>query len=360
MVINNLQYGGGNSKNRIPLNNGKRDSRFELIRIVAMSLIIIHHFIVHSITKETLSPIIFNLVNPYFYTGVNIFFLISGWFLINFSFKRCISFILLILFYDLINCLLCVSCDVPISHSLITDIILFPISRSSYWFIKVYLFLMLTAPLINEGLKKLTLKQLRIIVLCLTFATLYSCNLGENITNEKGHSYFQAFYLYIVGYYIHSDKSLYDKLNKTFCLIGYFLLLCLSSLLIIYTPFYMVGRYNSFALIGSATLLFIFLSKIKLKNNYFINVLGASSLGCYLLQDGIFGKKFFYSYLHNFITSEHSIISIIILLLVIFIIFWLISIAINPLIKNISNLIASILIDNKYFKSFKQKIWQKL
>ena len=67
----------------------KRDSNFELLRIICMVLIVIHHFSVHGgYFTETQGTLPFNATLIDLFAmggrlGVNIFVLISGYFLIN-------------------------------------------------------------------------------------------------------------------------------------------------------------------------------------------------------------------------------------------------------------------------------------
>lgn len=67
-----------------------RQSNFELLRIVCMILIIAHHFSVHSIIPENISRLnrfIFDVFAIGGKVAVNVFVLISGYFMVKSKFK---------------------------------------------------------------------------------------------------------------------------------------------------------------------------------------------------------------------------------------------------------------------------------
>lgn len=299
-----------------------------------MSLIMIHHFLCHGITIAEFPPNYYNLINPYFYTGVNIFFVISGWFLIRFSLKKLFSFITLVFLFCILNYILSYFAGEIISIKEIIKIILWPISNSPYWFLQVYLFLMLTAPIVNKGLQNLSLNQLRLTMALMTIGTIYSCCLGGNISNT-GYCFLQGLYMYCIGYYIKTDKKFYNRIKPLWCYLGYFLLICIGSILTINSVYFPCNQYDSFSLIGASVLLVIALSKLNFKNK-FINILGGASLGCYMLQDGSFGNSVVYPFLHNTWINGVSPTSIIFTFLLIFVLLWIVAIIITPLFKSVS------------------------
>lgn len=105
-------------KESIHLNNStpvRRNSSIELLRIVLMLLIVVHHGIVHGLGLTALSPkfnsvLLFNpenspiilLVNALCIVGVNCFILISGYYGIRFSKKKLWYLISILLFYSIV------------------------------------------------------------------------------------------------------------------------------------------------------------------------------------------------------------------------------------------------------------------
>ena len=332
----------------------ERNSSFELIRIVAMSLIIIHHFLYHGITAEEIGSVNYNLINPYFYTGVNIFFLISGWFLIRFSFRKLFSFILLVLSYCLFNYALCIIWSVPVDSQEILFCFLWPVSNSPYWFLQAYLFIMLLAPIVNKGLQSLSLNQLRVCILLLTIGTVYSCDLGGNMSN-KAHSFLQGLYLYCVGYYLHCDRKLYEMLKPLWCFIGYFVLLAIGSILNIKSVYFPCNQYNSFSLVGSSVLLVVALSKLNFRSS-FINLIGGASLGCYMLQDGTFGNNIIYPFLRELWAYRDNYFTIIWEFALIFVGLWIAAFILNPVFKSIASKGAKVLSNIKIIRKLSYRM----
>ena len=308
-----------------------RQSNMELLRIVAMSMIVIGHFLVHGITKKQMSPIIYDFITTYCAIGVNLFFLISGYFRIKASLKGIFKLIYTIFIFDCINILLLVAVGETVSLSEYLNTVLFPISKSSYWFIHVYLFLIVCAPLINIGIDKLPLKQLRALILVFSLLTVYSCGLGHNLSNNNGYTFLQGVYMYCLAAYLKRDNYLMEHLNGIKCLISAFLLLTLGAIIIYFTHIVSVTIYNSFINIASAALVFMYFSKLELKSRA-INGIAVGALGCYLLQDGIFGLRYLYGLIHE-IYHQESILYSIGYLSSMFIVFWICSIPISNIIN---------------------------
>ncbi|EOU1923475.1 hypothetical protein DMN38_09310, partial [Clostridium perfringens] len=87
----------------------KRESNFELLRIISMFMIVVLHVLNHGgIYKSTNiysnDFIIVNLIESLSIVGVNCFVLISGYFGINsrFSFRKCMKIYIQVIFYSII------------------------------------------------------------------------------------------------------------------------------------------------------------------------------------------------------------------------------------------------------------------
>ena len=69
-----------------------RDSKFEILRIIAMLLIVAHHFVVHGFELENIETFSYNKIVVEILSlggklGVNLFVLISAYFMIDSKFK---------------------------------------------------------------------------------------------------------------------------------------------------------------------------------------------------------------------------------------------------------------------------------
>lgn len=316
----------------------ERTSNVELIRIIAISMILILHFFIHAITSESLPNPYYGMIIPFFLSGVNMFFLISGWFQVKLSIRNVSKLVITILIFNIVNYILCYICGVRIEFKTLLFQILFPISRGPYWFISAYLGLLFTSPLVNIGLKSFNSHQLRLFIISFTLFILYSCSLGFNLCDFKGYAYMQALYMYCLGYYIRK-YNIQERLSSKFCIMGYIIILAIGGLLYSrYAGFENYIQYNSIFIVSAAMLLFVFLIKLQFKSR-FVNFLASGALGCYLLQDGLFGSKFLYSYLHNIYDSRSS--SYILLFFAgIFISTWICSLVISIPVNNLASKIS--------------------
>lgn len=75
----------------------------ELLRIVAMSMIIIGHFMVHAIFRDIPDSRVHHFLTPFFICGVNLFFLLSGYFKIRLSLSSIFRLIVLIISFRLVS-----------------------------------------------------------------------------------------------------------------------------------------------------------------------------------------------------------------------------------------------------------------
>lgn len=139
-----------------------RESNFELLRIICMILIVVFHFSVHGgYYSESAGTLPFNSVIIDLFglggrLGVNIFVLISGYFLINSKFKpkKLLSLFIQVWFFSIsIYLIFLISGGISFTWgSFLCNI--FPVVTSQYWFITTYIGLYLLSPFINKLLKK--------------------------------------------------------------------------------------------------------------------------------------------------------------------------------------------------------------
>lgn len=278
--------------------NHERQSGFETLRIVAISMILIHHFLLHAIQPDTIEGI-YPYLNAFVYCGVNLFFLISGWFGIRLTLRALIKIVGMVFLYTLINYMLVWIFCGEWDFRKVMKFLFFPISSCNYWFIKVYVLMMLTSPLINSGLRSLKSNQLRSFVILFSFFIMYSCAMGSNYTNPDGYSYVNALYLYCLAYYLRVDSSLFLRLPKGLYILGYVLLSILGGYLTVVSPVLgLMMKYNGLITVLSSALLLLCFSRLTFKSNL-INRISSAALGCYLLQDGVFGSGYLYGFLHG-------------------------------------------------------------
>ncbi|MCR5674770.1 MAG: acyltransferase [Lachnospiraceae bacterium] len=159
----------------------RRDANFELLRVLAMAMVIVLHYLYHGgLLPSAGSPLTAGTVTGAFIesfciAAVNIWVLISGYFLsqTGVSLRRILRLVAEVLFYTVaITGVMFMagagSGTYQGAYGLLEEY-LFPISAEHYWFATAYVFMYLFAPLMNKGVLVLTRKQLKFTILGLLF-----------------------------------------------------------------------------------------------------------------------------------------------------------------------------------------------
>ena len=322
-----------------------RESSMELLRIVAMSMIVILHFLNHGIKSENFTDGLFYLVDPFFLIGVNLFFLISGYFQVKYSLKSILRLYFILLFFGLINQLLLLQFTGSCSTKELIRLFLFPISSSQYWFIAVYLILLIISPILNYFIKNLSIAQYQKFLIVFSFVIFYNCGIGYNYANHYGYSLLQCVYLYFVASFFRLNKDYLKNWNKYSFLMIYIIATLANCICSYYTPTTPYFRkYDGIFVLISSFALFIFFTRIKFQSRI-INSIATAALGCYLLQDGSFGTGYFYSYMTDIYLNAPGLSDILLKFSSIFIGFWILS----WLLTKIENLWSVPLIDFIYY-----------
>ncbi len=158
----------------------KRQANFELLRIVAMFMIISLHYLVKGwvatpfpfAAKENPAGVLAWLVEAFCIVAVNCYVLISGYFLVESAWKpgRAVSLVLQVLFYSLlIPALLLLTGVVSAGDLDMYDWIgfAFPFGTEHYWFATAYLVMYLFAPFLAAGIEKMKRRDLQILLVFL-------------------------------------------------------------------------------------------------------------------------------------------------------------------------------------------------
>lgn len=310
MIINKLQ------------SEGIRNSSIEALRIVAMSMVVLHHFIVHAIKLNEHENTLYLAINPFFYAGVDIFFLISGYFLIKLNIKSLLKYVFMVGFFVFTGYLL----SAYLTHEPIPYFIkrlCFPITLSGNWFLAVYLGLLIISPILNMGLKSLSDKSLFKVMAVYSMFTAYSCFIGRNMVNSDGYGFGQGVYLYCLGYFISRNVHFLSKFSsKTYLALAFFTLVVMSVLGAVYKNG-IFWHYNSPLMIATAALMLIGFSRYNYSSKV-INSIAAASVGVYILQDGYFGNHFLYNWLNGVWYSSQGLYRISIFAMV-FIAYWIVA-----------------------------------
>lgn len=292
----------------------------ELLRLVLMYLIVIHHGIIHGL--KLLQPSDFHLLEKdvipaclmesFCLIAVNTFILISGYFSIRVNKSKLVSiicrvFVATILFSTLF---FLIKGD---TKSSLQSILLF--SHSRYWFIVNYLILMAFAPAINLFFETYARNIQNLFVLALIFVSCYLGFLWHFETNVTGFSVFQFITMYSIGRYLQSNNI---QLWRLPAIIIY--LVCSISLFLIMAVFHKTGHdswacimtyYNNPVLIVSAIAFFYIFKSMKIQDIR-INRISTSSLFIYLFTSSALVEYYYYSFVQTAYNAHKEVILFII------------------------------------------------
>ena len=268
----------------------KRDVNFELLRIIAMFMIVTLHYTQNSgifsdTGTYTFQNIFVIFINTICSVGVNCFVLISGYYLSNSKFKiqKIIHLWGLVLFYSLGIFLVYKIAG----HSVVNPMsevetlyVFTPVLNVHYWFIVPYLALYIIFPFLNKMINALNQKQLKVILI-IFFILMSVINnitpMNQNFEAIGGHSILWFMFLYGVGSYIRKYKNKNEGKYKYKYLLYFFICIILgfivkiifeltSGLNVLIQLFnYRVTAFNSvFGFLGALSL-FMFFKNVKIK-----------------------------------------------------------------------------------------------
>lgn len=292
-----------------------RLSNYELLRIVSILLIVLHHFAVHIGWPDSeilVSEIAIDIIGIGGKVGVVAFVLITGYFQSQKSFKvRSVIAIWLEAFMYGIAILLVTSL---LDSSLISRQLalrsFFPVVAGLNWFIPPYIFLYCLSPCINLCLNRMSHRQLDGALSC-AFVLL---SLGPFLLHEnplESHLVWMC-YLYCLGAYIQKYGARADGINshslnpaRLVCAhrgkVAFFsLTVVLASIVAAdfancvyradYDAFYFVSETSPFTLAVGIVLFLVFSDMTSLRSKT-INALAKSSLAVYLISDNPIIRK---------------------------------------------------------------------
>lgn len=286
-----------------------RNSAFEILRIIAILFIIAHHFSVHGGFSfggyEETSLIIFNRTWINFIAqlgkvGVNLFILISGYYLIDntrFKTKKFLYILLEMLTFSLaIGLGFYFKNKTQFSMPWLKSV-LFPFGGGAWWFMTYYLLLYLFSPLLNLGIRALNKKAH--LILIIVFLSIWSL-LPTLIAKDYGFSNLSWFItLYLTAAYIRLyDISFKFKpwigiLLSVGIFISWFMLKFGLSYVYkggnyyvdrIFTWFNMINMNNAVQVLCTI-MLFLSFKDIKMKSCIPINFIATTTLAIYLFHD---------------------------------------------------------------------------
>ena len=285
----------------------ERNSTIEILRILTMMAIIAHHFVVNSTVIELMT----NDPSPRFAfllvwgmwgkTGINIFVLISGWFLCtgNLTIKRYMKLLLEVLFYSIVIYLIfCFTGYLNLGPKTFLRILMSPITGIGDSFVASFLFFYAFVPFYNKLISHLNERQHRYLVLGLIcFMTLSETLLNTHLFNLHVHVMYEPLWyvaLYFIAAYLHLYPNKYTSSLKYTSLSSVFsILLSVMSVLLIYYferttdvghIYFFVNDSNKLLALWVAVSVFLLFVNLPSFQNKLINTISAGTFAVLLIH----------------------------------------------------------------------------
>lgn len=301
----------------------ERKSNIELLRILAVYFVVVHHIIMHYVLHNfsldycTLwleSSILNKLTSSLFYSfggvGVLCFFMITGYFLAEKTESGAIKKVFLtVIFYGLLGAFFSITKGLlfnkAIDKMLLIKQLFFPISSGLWWFPLSYIIIVIVAPIINKLTMPLNKNGFLIVLL---FIALWLCFGGSIIDAPFGRLQDSLFY-YLCGIfykrfvrieYIRPRLNLF-MLLLFFAFLGisyymYFSLQFSASTNISYIPYFFILVFFK-PIVGF--LLFSLFISFKLQSKC-VNFIASTTFGVYLCHENWYGAYLFSNILFKF------------------------------------------------------------
>ncbi len=288
-----------------------RQSNMELLRVVAMLMIITLHYLDKGNVLPEFAQM--NTVNHYLawileafcFVAVNLYVLISGYFLCTskFTFKKLCTLWAQILFYSwIIGAIMILMGSAEVNGLYELIFIAFPVTSGHYWFATVYVLLFALSPFLNAAIEKMSKKQHRVcIIVLLVIFSLWNTVLPMTMpmTDREGMDIAWFVCLYIIAAYLRKYPEDMKKKAYIYSLgyVGCSFLVFGSGLALIYVE-RIIGKlggyatnwyaYNSLPVLMGSVCLFVAFAKCEIKGVHIskiINTLAGATFGVYLIHE---------------------------------------------------------------------------
>ena len=300
----------------------ERSSNIELLRIVAMLMIIVYHIWIHCINIQLGSgelynlPIVykklflFSVISPFGQIGNAIFILISGYFLCSKEKINLFNIAKKLLTQNLFATIALIVGS-TILYKLFSSVQFVLVTTDYFntgsWFIGYYFLVIITASLfLNKFLNKLDKKQYISFLIILFAITQFGWVMGI-VTSLAGNlkTYILGIFLYSFGGFIKKFNP-FQKIKSSLFIVVFFvtyiltIISCYNFMSTRIEYYYannatggMTAAIPSFdnhylVPIIIAVCIFVLFTRLKIRNNKIINYIGGSTLMIYIMHDNDF------------------------------------------------------------------------
>lgn len=275
-------------------NTKLRNSSIELLRILCMMFIVMHHIIITTVAPQ-FSSAVYNGFDTVFHTAVVIFVIISGYYGINFTVNKLVKLWVQVAYYSVLAGLIAFF----VLHSIGVKSLLgcfFPIYTRPYWFVSAYIELYLFSPILNVITHKASRRQLLAGILVLMFSTWA---FPTDLLSGTGLPVFSM--LYLVGRYMAKYKAYSYRKNKQVALYLFIMIavitllgiLCPQKSRLFYTYLGLCYRYYSVGTLLLSLLIFLFFRNIVFHSKI-INYMARSVFAIYLIHENHLVSQYTY------------------------------------------------------------------
>lgn len=271
----------------------ERQSNIELLRILAMFMILLGHAWYHyeqGLPEYPFKEFAYRVINPLLYMHVDIFVLITGYFGLRCRISTIYKFYFICLFYVFFS--LIFSLVFPEFGSFHYKALLFPLTRTDWWFITVYLMLLLVSPILNAVINRCNSRKKWWYLMGISFVFNFYFSWFHKIDSvyAMGYDLYNFSCLYILGRYV-SIKGISFSVKK---LVVIFAFLCiakivLSELSLLSEPIERLMKvhtyHNPLNVFSALVVLCLFLQWKRGWYNKWVNYIASSTLSVYLITD---------------------------------------------------------------------------
>ena len=275
-----------------------RQSNMELLRILAMFLVVVTHVNFFSIGWPTPADVdssptasfVRIFMESLSIVSVNVFVLISGWFGINITLKKFYKFVFQCLFFSIGIWLFFFFLNIrDLQWTMVLSSLLKSVFCADLWFVYAYIGLLIMAPVLNQFIGYVTPRVLRRFLLCFfIFEFIYGWIFEGNGFNA-GYSVFSFIGLYMLGRYLKLYPCRISQLNSRIDSLMYFgasictACICLLVLKLGINDIQRVFSYLSPLVILASVALLLCFSKLTFQNRA-VNYIAASSFSVFLFH----------------------------------------------------------------------------
>lgn len=275
------------------MKENQRNSGLELLRIIAIFMIIcIHAFgLVQGIRVNQVGKETTRIVNCICNMGVSCFVLISGYFGVKRDWKKIARLEIMVIFFSFCTTLLLAVAFPEVYHGnellelLIKSCI--PVISRKHWFYTCYICLLLLSPWLNDGLERMTKRQLEgLLFTMLCLFSVFPTFFYFEIMLDGGKGLVNMIVVYILGRYIRKYGDFEMEKKKAVLIFLTLLVISYISSLYLFT----IGgihhsfiKDNSIVNIGMAVMLLYLCKDVKWHCSW-LNKVSSHIFGIYILN----------------------------------------------------------------------------